>query len=262
MSTRCCLIPCVLLAALATAAPAPAADTGYDVVAGVLTPFLGLFAEKGKGARAVSMTLRVEEAAGLPPELVGAEAEIALEPPNRFKVTAPFFAQRMTLCRNGQTVWVYPGSALKALLENPEIAAKLPKPNRGFKLAPFRLPLPAKQLVFLPALFQVREAPAATIDGVAYPGVDLKLMPELARSLKIADWSGTVWVDEEKRPVRIALVRRETRVVVRFARLSFARALPAQTWAPAAPEQGDVMLVPPARYDQLLRAILGERAED
>jgi hypothetical protein len=149
---------------------------------------------------------------------------------------------------------------LRALLERPEVAARLPEPNRQFTMQPFRLPLPTKQLVFLPALFRVRPAERATIDGKTYAGIDFTLMPELARSLKIADWSASVWVDENTHPVRLLLNRPETQLVIRFDKLVFTPTLPPETWAPTKEEEADVLIVPPARYDQLLRAMTGERA--
>jgi hypothetical protein len=148
---------------------------------------------------------------------------------------------------------------VKALLETPEIVQRLPEPNRDFKMKPFKLPIPTKQLVFLPALFQVKPATPAEIDGVTYRGVDFNLMPELARSVKLGEWSGSVWVDEQTRPVRLAVNKGELDVVVRFDKLRFAKNLPAETWAPSKEEEADVMIVPPARYDQLLRAMVGER---
>src|SRR3954468_20447691 len=113
-------------------APAASAQSPYDTFGKVLMPFIGLLAEKGEGDRAGALSLRVEEASGVAPELAGAQAEFALQFPDRVRLSAPLFGSRITLCRRGETVWVSPGSAVKALLENPEIAARLPEPNREF----------------------------------------------------------------------------------------------------------------------------------
>jgi hypothetical protein len=241
--------------------PAARAQNPYDTFGKVLMPFVGLLAEKGEGDRALALSLRVEEATGVPPELAAAQADFAVQFPDRVKLSAPLFGNRVTLCRRGDVVWVSPGSAVKALLQNPEIAARLPEPNREFKMKPFKLPIPAKQLVFLPALFKVRDAGAATIDGRTYDGVEFNLMPQLAKSLKVEDWSGAVWVDEKTRPVRLKITRPETQVTVRFDKVQFAKALPPETWAPTKEEEADTLIVPPARYDQLMRAMFGERAE-
>lgn len=253
------------LAAFALAAalfvPSARAQNPYDTFGKVVTPFVALLAENGGGDRAVALSLRVEEASGAAPELAAAQGELALQFPDRVRLSAPLFGSRLTLCRRGDTVWVSPGSAVKALLQNPEVAARLPEPNREFKMKPFKLPVPVKQLALLPALFKVREAAPATIDGATYPGVEFTLMPELARSLKVADWTGAVWVDAKTRPVRLTITRPETAVTVRFEKVVFAKTLPAETWAPTKEEEGDVLIVPPARYDQLMRAMLGERAE-
>jgi hypothetical protein len=42
--------------------------------------------------------------------------------------------------------------------------------------------------------------------------------------------------------------------------LQFAKTLPPETWAPTKEEEADTLIVPPARYDQLMRAMFGERA--
>jgi hypothetical protein len=91
--------------------------------------------------------------------------------------------------------------------------------------------------------------------------VEFNLMPQLAQSLKVADWTGAIWVDATTRPVRLAITRPDTAVTVRFDKVVFAKALPAETWAPTKEEEADVLVVPPVRYDQLMRAMLGERAD-
>jgi hypothetical protein len=254
--------PRVFTAALVLfATPLRAAENPYDILGKVLMPFLTLFSEQKGAERAASMTLRVEQVSEAVPELAAAEADFAMQAPDRVRLSAPLFGRRITLCRRGDVIWVAPGSVVKALLENPEVTRRLPEPNRDFKMKPFKLPLPTKQLVFLPALFQVRPAAPAEIEGVTYRGIDFSLMPELAKSAKLGEWAGSVWVNEQTRPVRLAIRKPDLEVVVRFEKLQFAKTLPAETWAPTKEEEADVLLVPPARYDQLLRAMLGERGK-
>src|SRR4051812_9664372 len=101
------------LAAALVASAGVAKDNPYDTFGKVLMPFIGLLAEKGEGDRAVALSVRVEEASGVAPELTGAQADFALQFPDRVRLSAPLFGNRITLCRRGETVWVSPGSAVK-----------------------------------------------------------------------------------------------------------------------------------------------------
>ena len=72
----------------------------------------------------------------------------ALEPryPDKLRLRAPVLGEDVTICRHGQELWAYPASKIEPLLQAAAAAKKLPKPDPKFRLEPFALPIPEKQL--------------------------------------------------------------------------------------------------------------------
>lgn len=237
-------------------APANARENAYDVLAKALMPFVQVFAKKAKGAnRAVSMELRLESMTDLPEGMADAKAELALEAPDKLRVRAPILGEALTIARDGQKLWVAPGDKAAALMALAESQHQLPSADKKFKLEPFRLPVPEKQLVFFPVLFQVRDAGDDVVDADPCRLLDVQLMPELARSLGVTGWSARLWVRADGRPARVTVSREGWAVQVRIEALTFAPSLPEETWAPA--EGENALPITPARYKQLLDAITG-----
>ena len=233
------------LALLLACAPAPAAENKYDVLAKALMPFVNVFARQTQHPmRAMQLAVRLESMTDLPEPLAGTRAELALEYPDKLRLRGPVLGEMLTLCRRGQELWIAPASAAAK--------AKLPPEDPSFRLGPFALPVPEKQLVFLPALFRVADAGAESIDGEACRVLDLRLMPELERSLKAPGWSARVWVRPDGKPARLVVQKPGWQIAVRFERVEFFQALPASTWQPAP----DAMQLTPGRYRQLLEALV------
>ncbi len=114
--------------------------------------------------------------------------------------------------------------------------------------------MPEKQLVFLPALFQVRDAGEESLDGVLCRVLDLQLMPELAKSVG-AGWVARVWVDSNHLPTRVVLRRGDWQIAVRIAEVKFSKSLGDQAWKPTLEESSDVLKITPAQYGQLLEML-------
>ncbi len=259
MKTFCAL----LLALLLPASPRLyARESPYDVLSRLLVPFVQVIAEKGKSTnRAMTLRAQIEQLTDLPPELVGVTVDLALQYPDKLRIHAPVLGERLTICRKGQEIWVHPGSKLQTLLAAESAEKKLPRAEKEYELAPFRLPIPEKQLVFLPLLFQARDGGTEMIGDQSCRVLDLRLMPELARSLKgkDQDWTARVWVNAEDKPARLQVQRPGWSATIRFDQVTFAPSLPKATWRPNAEEAGDVLTVEPSRYDQLLRGIIGSK---
>ncbi|HEX8310361.1 MAG TPA: hypothetical protein VF614_03515 [Chthoniobacteraceae bacterium] len=245
---------------LASFLPAPsttiARENIYDTIARLLMPFIQVVAQESSSPNcAVALSVRLESMTNLPPEFIGATAELALEAPDKLRVRAPIFGEELTLYRRGQKLWVSPGERAAAILALAEREGKLPREDKKFRLAPFELPFPEKQLVFLPALLQVQAAGEEVVDGAPCRVIDLKLMPELARSLGVEGWSARVWVSKEDRLTRLRVARADWQIQVRVESLRFSPSLPAQTWQPT--EGQDALEISPTRYKQLLDSISG-----
>jgi hypothetical protein len=134
----------------------------------------------------------------------------------------------------------------------------LPPLDKKFRLEPFQLPVPEKQLVFAPVLFQVTESAPESISGQPCRVLDLKLMPELARALDATEWSARLWIRSDYRPARLLVARPGWQATVLIEQVQFSPSLPAETWQPGAEQRDDVLKISPARYQQLLKVIGGK----
>ena len=252
----------LLVTALILAAPTAvrSAENKYDVLGKTLTSFVQLFAAKSAtGHRALTLTLRLEAMTDLGAPWKDAHAEIALQYPDKLRLHGPVFGEEVTICRDGERLWVFPRERAQALFKAAAAAKKLPAADKRFRLEPFRLPVPEKQLVFLPVLFQVTDAGYQELREGLCRVLDLKLMPELAQSLRADNWSARIWVHpDDYRPARIQLTRAEWYAVVGLDEIRFAKTLPEATWQPPAEQADDVWNLSPAEYQQLLRLIGGK----
>jgi hypothetical protein len=252
------LILRILLATALCAAPrgAVAADQKYDVLARMLTPFGQLFNRKAKNPqRAVVIQGRLEKMPGLPPERVGARATLEWEMPDKLLLRVPLFGEEFTICRVGQEIWVAPGSKLAGLLETAGNAGRLPAPDPKYRLKPFHLPIPEKQLPMLPLLFRVSDVGEQEVDGALCRVLDLQFQPELAKPLGLSPWTARVWVRPDSRPARLSLTQPGSEIVLRVDDVKWLPTLPAETWDPAAAGLTDVLKIDPSQYQQLLRLL-------
>jgi len=232
-------------------------ENRYDLLGRTLTPFLNVFVKSTTNPnRAMSFTLTLEQMTDLPPALAGSRAEVAVEYPDKLRLHGPVLGEDVTICRNGQELWAFPGSKVEALLDAAAAAKKLPKADPKFRLEPFALPIPEKQLVFLAALFQIKDVGSESLDGETCRVIDLFLMPQLAHSLKAQGWAARAWVNGDAKPVRISVAKPGWMIVVRFEHLEFAPKLPESTWEPTSEQAGDILKLDPVRYQQLLGTLV------
>lgn len=241
----------ILLILIGSTGAADARENCYDVLAKMLAPFAALFSEAhDKSNRAVAAQVTVLEMTGMPQELVRTKAEFDLAPPDKLRISSQAFDEPYVVCRNGQHLWALPGSKFEALL------GQLPASTSAktdAKLDDFVLPVPEKELVFLPALFQVTDAGDETVGGTACRVLDATLIPELARSLNGSGWSARVWVGVNYKPVQIELTGPQWHSLVRFDALDFPPSLPSETWRPL-PTQTDVLQLNATQLWQLVYA--------
>lgn len=247
--------PLALLLAFACAAPA--VEHRYDAFARCVLPFLNVLArERRTEAQAFALKVRIEQGTGIPPEFLNAPAEIALEVPDRLRLSGPVRGERLTLLRVGARLWAEPGATARALLDAATAGRSLPPPEPGFALGDFKLPFPEKQLVFLATIFDVADLGAQQLDGVECRVLDVKLMPEIAAELDGPPWIARLWIGPEHRLARLTLARKGWHLVLRFDEVQFARALPTATWQAA----DDAMELKAKDYSRFLRAIGGGAA--
>jgi hypothetical protein len=245
-----------LLAALfALAAPVlAAAENRYDVLGKTLAPFVNVLAKNAKTPnRAMALAATLEQLTGAPPELIGSRVELSLEYPDRLRIHGPILGEDLTVCRDRQQVWVTPGAKVKALLDLATAQKKLAKPDPAATLEPFQLPVPEKQLVFLPVLFHVTDAGSENVDGEECRVLDVTLMPELQKSLKDKTWAARLWVRADDRPARLVLTRTGWELAVHFDKVEIAPKLPDTTWQP--PTE-DVLTLDAPHFRQLIQSVV------
>lgn len=247
-----------LASLLALAFAAHAEENRYDAFSKTIMPFVGVFAKERKSdARAFTMKVRIEQSSDLPAELNGAAAEIAVQVPDKVRLHGPLLGETFTLVREDEKIWIYPGAKARALLDAAVAGKELPPAEKKFKLGEFQLPIPEKQLVFLAALFTLKDLGSETLDGVECRAMDVSLMPELAKSLKAEGWVARLWIRPDYKPARLTLAKKGWNIVLRFDDVQFAKELPQETWEPSSAEAGDVLKLEPKEYSRFLRAIGG-----
>ena len=241
------------LPAQATPAPRVVRKNPYDLLGHVLAPIAAVFCPASPKAavnqpRALTATLVLDSMTGAPDLLAGTRLEIVVQPPNRILLRVPLAGQSVTVCRDDQEVWIEPRIAAVALPGqplNPAIPGADPvsaNPKKGKRrsgaIAPMVLPFPPQQLAFLPVLFSVKEAPE--VEGMRL--LDTRLMSELARHLRVEEWSARLFVrpaaDGQSRPqlAAIELARPGWHLTVRVESLEYSGELPETTWKPATPD--------------------------
>jgi len=208
------------------------ADNAYDVVGKTLRPFIGaLLGGKNVTQYGMAMRVTITEVSGrLPAEMAGATVDMAFEYPDKVWVSAPVLGEKVTICRNGDSIWGTPGKKVELLLSRfPE--AK-PAPANRKANSPLYLPVNATEAAFLPALFSIEKTlETATLNGDDCRVIAAKMMAPLAEVLKWEGFRTRVWVAPDYAPRRIEIHQPDFSVTAEISRLKFVPSLPVATWA-------------------------------
>jgi hypothetical protein len=219
-------------------APSNSNPNPYDTLSRVLTPLASIFSPEAE-KHALSATFVLEEMSGMPPGLSGASFDVLLEPPVRFLVRTNYNGTPVTVCRNGDFIWISPNvPPFSALANPPTEGAPHKKKKNASGLGPMVLPFPPQQLALLPMLFQVREA--ASTQGLR--NLEIRLMPELAKNLGVEEWCAQLALTPAEKPQRLRLIGPGWSMSLKVANLEVMAGLPPETWK--APE-GAILLDAP-----------------
>jgi hypothetical protein len=219
-------------APLMRAQQGPPRDNPYDVIGKVFSPFWSvLLADTKSPNKACTMTIEMAEVSGrLPKQMAGASLQAAVQFPDKVKLQAPVLGEEITVCRNGDNVWAYPGAKVEFLLKRFK-----GKPPPTKKKTPIYLPITPQQAIFLPALFTVARADIAeveTFNGEECRVISAGLMPELARAAKAEGFRAKMWVAPGYVPRRMEIKQPDFVAVADIKNLKFSPSLPASTWQP------------------------------
>ena len=231
-----------------------ARENAYDVLGKTLVPFVkALVASPKMQSHAAMGMLSLESATNLPAQDMGDTLQFALLSPDKLVIRAKVAGQAVTLRRDGQKLWAFPGTQIKALID----AQQLPKADPGYKLtAGFNVPVSEKQLVWLPLLFNVTDEGDDAVGGVNCMVLDVSLVADAAKAMKAQDYSARLWITADYKVARIVLRKgRDWKAVISVKDAGYPATLPAETWQPTQAEAGDVMQITPALYKQLMDAV-------
>ena len=234
------------------ASTAAARENAYDVLGKTLAPFVNVLSARNAG-RSVFADCSLVEMTGLPVEDVGLCVNIALENPDKLCLRAKLMGIQSAVCRNGQQIWAAPGGTIGALIDR--LPAVAPAKSGGSKLGDFVLAVPENQLAFLPALFQVTDSGDEQINGESCRVLDLALMPELARSAGVSDWSARAWIRPGYKIAKLELLKPRWHLIVAFDKIEFSRSLPESTWQPPADQAADVLRLDAAKFKLIMEFI-------
>jgi outer membrane lipoprotein-sorting protein len=234
----------------------PPRDNPYDVIGKVFSPFWSvLLADTKSPNKACTMTIEMVEVSGrLPKQMTGASLQAAVQFPDKVKLQAPVLGEEMTVCRNGDKVWAYPGAKVEFLLKR--FKGKPPPTKK--KNTPLYLPITPQQAIFLPALFTVTRPDVAEIqnlNGEDCRVISAGLMPELARSAKAEGFRAKMWVAPGYSPRRVEITQPDFTAVTEIRDLRFSPSLPASTWQPPA-DVTDIYWTDSEKLDAVLFVVM------
>jgi hypothetical protein len=217
-----------------------ARENPYDVLGKALMPIANVFAVGPDGEpipHALVLDAHLIEASQLPAAFQNQAVHLALMTPDAVLLQAPIAGQLLTVCRNGDTLWATPGSKIEPLLAAAEAKFSEKKKKKRASaaakvLGPLVLPVPQKELVFLPILFQVADAGDDTIGTTTCMMLDVQLLQQLSKSLHGENWTARLWVTPEYQIARIALKGPEWSGTIDIDKLAFSPAVPDGTFQP------------------------------
>jgi len=186
-----------VLLPLCAPAQAPETNAPARLLAAALARLAQTFEVPTNGpAHTFTTTLKVLKAEGLPAELVGRSVTVALQPPDRLRLSVEWAGRELILGRDGQELWMHAPARRFALRGLPDVPLFPSRPDYkdARPLAPIRLPLPAEQLVLLPLLMRTEVLSPETVGGAPCHVLRATPLPEAVESLKLPRGTVQLWV--------------------------------------------------------------------
>jgi outer membrane lipoprotein-sorting protein len=225
------------------------AQNKYDVLAKTLQPYGALFYSKSSTKALVAVVI-VREASQVTPLLLNRSMRISFQFPDKLRVETDDQAQRVILCRDGQSVWVYPKDLGEQLLSS----ADATKSNQT--IPDFRLPFRDQQIVLLPALFQILRYESTTDQSSqAAWNLEFRIDPQLAKGLKNSLVIETLVRQSDYQVEKLRAKSSAFSGTLEVSSTQFLASLPAETWHPEEAIAADAVTLPPGAYQGALRKI-------
>lgn len=161
----------------------------------------------GSEAQTFSAKIVFLKSEGLPKDLAGQSASLAIQGPDRLSVTAQYKAKTYFAGRDRQQVWFYvPDKRFGVIGKSGETRfATAPEKKDTTRLGPLRFPVSPEQLALLPLLMKCEGFPPEQIGGVLCHVLSVQPKPEAIEALKIPNGTVKLWLREsDQLPLRIA----------------------------------------------------------
>ncbi len=226
-----------------------------DVLRKVVEPVVDAFSRHPDGPnRAFAIHWRVTEATAQPPELRGTRLTFLCEAPDKVYFQFLALGTMVTLCRQGQTIWMSPADRLLPLLQ--QVEQKPPTSEDREPLEPLRLKIPTRLFWVLFYLISVQDAGTAPLGPVPCRRVDFH-PPEAKKGEFLR-----LWVDgaDPGKMERVEIFEPDSHAAldVEDARLSVS--IPASSFEPDATQRASLLNVPLERFRPLM-TLLGKEEE-
>lgn len=234
-SSRILLQALLLLTPLFLVRAEDAAKTPTELFAAALQKMAGIV-EPVTGAEPQTFTTRLElvKAEGLPKDLAGHFATLALQAPDRLLVSAEHKGKTYSAGRDQQEVWAFVPDKNFGVIGKPGQTRFATAPGKKDKttLGPLRLPLPREQVALLPLLMKVEALPAETLGETKCRVLGITPKPEAIEALKIPNGTLKLWLGESDGfPARVGYCDgKGINVEVQLSATKFSAPWPAEKW--------------------------------
>ena len=190
-----------------------------------------------EGSHALDLQVSILQVSGLASELKGRRLHIFFEPPDKVLAQIPAPTGDITIGRNGDKVWGFPGKQLQPFVDR--LPAEAAKKKKQAKFS--GLHFTQAEAVLLPALLTVRTAGSVNVGGSTFRVLDVGVMPEL----KLTSWSARVWIRPENETIaQIAVHSPSWNATLLIEKADFSVSLPAETWESTADQRADTVEIP------------------
>jgi hypothetical protein len=223
-----------LILPLRSPAQSPDTNSPAYLLTRAVTRVAQIFETPTNGApRTFTARLKVMKADGLPKELVGREASVAVQSPDRLRVAIQWDGQDIVIGRAGQELWVHVPAKKFGLIGLPDVPpfATAPERKGSAKLGPIKLPVSSDQMVVLPFLMRTEALPDERIGGAPCRAFKATPTPEAIEAFKVPAATIQLAVREsDSIPLRIGYREGKTDVQIEVIQPEFAAAWPAERW--------------------------------
>ncbi len=186
-----------------------------------------------QGAKTFTATIRVTKAEGLPKEVTGATAEIALQAPDHLGLVVHVKGETYAVCRDGQELWAHEPDKNFGVVGKPGVPLFTADPNSidHTVMGPLKLPINLNQLQWPLMLTSMEAGADETIDGAKCWVVKIAAPAAATAMLKLPPARVELAVRQaDSFPARIRYADGKVDVEVMIEKVALIDPWPAENW--------------------------------